>query len=89
MTLTVPIKHYPTINWNLILRYATITAFQFQLNTIQRLTETWNGEENDNSMLLFQLNTIQRLTETLIIKRITLSYHLFQLNTIQRLTETD
>ena len=60
----VPIKHYPTINWNLY-KALLVDAenIRFQLNTIQRLTETY-------LMLLlicrlrFQLNTIQRLTET-------------------------
>ena len=36
----VPIKHYPTINWNYfdLEKYSDLP--KFQLNTIQRLTET-------------------------------------------------
>ena len=64
-------------------------AWLFQLNTIQRLTETnsvapplkWN-------FCMFQLNTIQRLTETYHPTGLSRSEDLFQLNTIQRLTET-
>ena len=37
---SVPIKHYPTINWNGIRRILNGLANVFQLNTIQRLTET-------------------------------------------------
>ena len=41
--LRVQIKHYPTINWN-ILDYEQHDNryIEFQLNTIQRLTETLN-----------------------------------------------
>ena len=38
---SVPIKHYPTINWNLISAVKKLVIKDvFQLNTIQRLTET-------------------------------------------------
>ena len=38
--------------------------FLFQLNTIQRLTETVECFYNVRTTSMFQLNTIQRLTET-------------------------
>ena len=40
-THLVPIKHYPTINWNAKQIKTNEKYDQFQLNTIQRLTETW------------------------------------------------
>ena len=42
--MSVPIKHYPTINWNFGYqeRYAEY-RYEFQLNTIQRLTETYRS----------------------------------------------
>ena len=36
----VPIKHYPTINWNAPATAPAGPPVAFQLNTIQRLTET-------------------------------------------------
>ena len=38
--LDVPIKHYPTINWNVMFIEPRVCVCPFQLNTIQRLTET-------------------------------------------------
>ena len=62
-------------------------AFSFQLNTIQRITETDPFLIKERMQGLFQLNTIQRITETFcfILKDRTVA---FQLNTIQRITET-
>ena len=61
----------------------------FQLNTIQRLTETYQELQlTGEPVLEFQLNTIQRLTETVVNVLVVVLLVLFQLNTIQRLTET-
>ena len=58
----VPIKHYPTINWNDWSRRIPPPIQEFQLNTIQRLTETGQFVCRTRRGRLFQLNTIQRLT---------------------------
>ena len=63
-TYEVPIKHYPTINWNIMRSRNTTRHTAFQLNTIQRLTETKPPRRGTARRFLFQLNTIQRLTET-------------------------
>ena len=60
----------------------------FQLNTIQRLTETCIINSKCLHFHKFQLNTIQRLTETPQFLFVAKEDKTFQLNTIQRLTET-
>ena len=46
----------------------TWVTFTFQLNTIQRITETVN-RMNFHFHIKFQLNTIQRITETYEISK--------------------
>ena len=36
----VSIKHYPTNNWNVVIECQPLILTLFQLNTIQRITET-------------------------------------------------
>ena len=60
----------------------------FQLNTIQRITETAFVLVITADVNSFQLNTIQRITETLRLVIMKLQAFAFQLNTIQRITET-
>ena len=61
---------------------------RFQLNTIQRITETDVSDWGLPARYEFQLNTIQRITETLRKRRGYERKGKFQLNTIQRITET-
>ena len=60
----------------------------FQLNTIQRITETRRKLGSTPHQKMFQLNTIQRITETIRANLRRGVYVRFQLNTIQRITET-
>ena len=60
----VPIKHYPTINWNV--RWRAYFTAQFRVPIKHYPTINWNIQTGLSLVVhkWFQLNTIQRLTET-------------------------
>ena len=84
----VPIKHYPTINWNFGISSIGTVTLKFQLNTIQRLTETLHGGIERHRLEAVPIKHYPTINWNLNNMKWWTSSILFQLNTIQRLTET-
>ena len=88
LDIKVPIKHYPTINWNTF--HVSRDASPPYVPIKHYPTINWNfvGESRERQLKHVPIKHYPTINWNSMIQRLRLSLRLFQLNTIQRLTET-